>query len=155
MDSYESICRTGAVLCRNRLQPLGVKHFQRHRYRPKQVAAGLDNYVYLATRMDLMFLRYRVERGIHMVAIGFDRNIVQIPGARVMNGNGLRFCHRDALMGGSTYDGNGGWLYPEILSIPQALPLYPWAKSVVCLTYSSNGPHKSPMDVLETSTLVS
>ena len=154
VDAWASIQCTGSLLCRNTLRQLNMSHFNRTRYRPKQVAAGLDNYVFLGLELDSGFLRYRVERGIQMMAIGFDVNIVRLSGARIMNGNGLRYCHRESLIGGSTNDGNGGWIYPDVLCIPKALPLYPWAKSVVCLTYSSSGPQRSPMETLDTSTLV-
>ena len=154
VDAWASIQCIGSLLCRNTLRQLNMSHFNRTRYRPKQVAAGLDNYVFLGLELDSGFLRYRVERGIQMMAIGFDVNIVRLSGARIMNGNGLRYCHRESLIGGSTNDGNGGWIYPDVLCIPKALPLYPWAKSVVCLTYSSSGPQRSPMETLDTSTLV-
>ena len=154
VDAWASIQCTGSLLCRYTLRQLKMSHFNRTRYRPKQVAAGLDNYVFLGLELDSGFLRYRVERGIQMMAIGFDVNIVRLSGARIMNGNGLRYCHRESLIGGSTNDGNGGWIYPDVLCIPKALPLYPWAKSVVCLTYSSSGPQRSPMETLDTSTLV-
>jgi hypothetical protein len=154
MDAWSSIQATGSVLCRTALKHTNVNHYSRPRYRPKQVAAGLDDYVFLSLDIDEAFLRYRLDRGIAMIGIGFARDIVTIRGARIMNGNGLRFCHRDCLLGGSTDDGNGGWIYPKVLCVPRALPLYPWAKSVVCLTYSSSGPQRSPMETFDTSTLV-
>lgn len=153
-DAWDSIQATGSVLCRNILKRWNITHFDRTRYRPKQVASGLDNYVFVSLVLDDGFLKYRLERGVQMMAIGFDVQIVTIRGARIMNGNGLRFCHRDCLLGGSTDDGNNGWIYPKVLCIPKALPLYPWAKSVVCLTYSSNGPQRSPMETFDTSTPV-
>jgi hypothetical protein len=154
LDAWKSIQATGSLLCRKTLMRLKILHFDRPRYRPKQVASGLDNYVFVSLDLDVGFLHYRLERGLQMMAIGFDMNIVTLKGARIMNGNGLRFCHRDSLLGGLTDDGNGGWIYPSVLCIPRALPLYPWAKSVVCLTYSSNGPQRSPMDTFDASTLV-
>lgn len=154
VDAWKSIQATGSLLCRNTLKRLRILPYDRPRYRPKQVASGLDNYVFVGLDYDVGFLQYRLERGMQMVAIGFDRNIVKLNGARIMNGSGLRFCHRDSLLGGLTDDGNGGWIYPSVLCIPKALPLYPWAKSVVCLTYSSSGPQRSPMETFDTSTLV-
>lgn len=154
VDAWKSIQATGSLLCRSKLKRWKVQCFDRPRYRPKQVASGLDDYVFLGMNIDTGFLQYRLDRGLEMIGIGFTRDIVTIPGARIMNGNGLRFCHRESLIGGATNDGNGGWLYPQILCIPTALPLYPWAKSVVCLTYSSSGPQRSPMETFDTSTLV-
>ncbi|MFM7188249.1 MAG: hypothetical protein ACKO14_10590 [Armatimonadota bacterium] len=153
-DAWSSIQSTGSLLCLAKLKPTKIRYYTRNRYRPKQVASGLDDYVFLSLEIDKAFLNYRLDRGIAMIGIGFTRDIVTISGARIMNGNGLRFCHRDCLLGGCTDDGNGHWIYPKVLCIPTALPLYPWAKSVVCLTYSSSGPQRSPMETFDTSTLV-
>ncbi len=153
-DAWMSIRATGSLLCRAILIRTKINFYRRPRYRPKQVAAGLDDYVFLTTEIDSGFLRYRLQLGMQMIGISFSPEIVTIRGARIMNGNGLRFCHRDCLLGGSTDDGNGCWIYPKVLCIPRALPLYPWAKSVVCLTYSSSGPQRSPIETLEMSTLV-
>lgn len=124
--SFQHIFNIGAVLSLRRLRRCKIPYYRRNRYSPKQIAAKLDTYVYLSLAIDPAFVRWRMQRGVNLIKLGFSAATVRLPGANVFVGNGLRFAHRDAFIGGRVRQCYDMGEYPPIVAIDDAIPLFPW-----------------------------